>query len=60
MRHHDDLTKTYWFMLQALSELGLVIYTALDFGLGEDQERALSEDLETLLDTMASEGIVHT
>ena len=47
-------------MLQALSEIGLVIFTALDFGLGQDQERALSEDLETLLDLLASEGRTKT
>jgi len=40
---------------KALSGIGLVIFTALDFGLGEDQERALSIDLETLLDLLASE-----
>ena len=45
-----------FLMLQALSEIGLVIFTALDFGLGQDQERALSEDLEALLDLLASEG----
>ena len=44
-------------LLQALSGIGLVIFTALDFGLGEDQERALSMDLETLLDLLASEGM---
>lgn len=42
---------------QALSGIGLVIFTALDFGLGEDQERALSDDLEALLDLLASEGM---
>ena len=46
----------FLLMFQALSEIGLVIFTALDFGLGQDQERALSEDLETLLDLLASEG----
>eukprot|EP00093_Oithona_nana_P001430 01430.XXX_3188_210_1 [CDS] Oithona nana genome sequencing. len=45
---------------KALSEIGLVIFTALDFGLGQDQERALSEDLETLLDLLASEGRTKT
>ena len=44
--------------MQALSGIGLVIFTALDFGLGEDQERALSIDLETLLDLLASEGTI--
>ena len=32
-----------------------MIFTALDYGLGEDQERALSDDLESLLDLLASE-----
>jgi len=40
---------------KALSEIGLVIFTALDYGLGEDQERALSDNLETLLELLASE-----
>ena len=39
-----------------MSEIGLVIFTALDYGLGEDQERALSDDLEDLLELLASEG----
>jgi len=43
------------FFSKALSEIGLIIFTALDFGLGQDQERALSEDLETLLELLASE-----
>ena len=46
----------YCVSFQALSEIGLVIFTALDFGLGQDQERALSEDLENLLELLASEG----
>ena len=46
-----------FFILQALSEVGLVIFTALDYGLGEDQERALSDDLENLLELLASEGM---
>ena len=39
-----------------MSGIGLIIFTALDYGLGEDQERALSDDLECLLDLLASEG----
>ena len=58
---HDCIFEIMFFnLLQALSEIGLVIFTALDFGLGQDQERALSEDLETLLDLLASEGRTKT
>ena len=38
-----------------MSGIGLVIFTALDYGCGEDQERVLSTDLESLLDLLASE-----
>ncbi len=40
------------FIHQAVCELGLVLYAALDFGLGEQEERTLSEDIEALLDAM--------
>lgn len=33
-----------------------MIFTALDFGLGDDQERELSSDLEVVLEVLASEG----
>ena len=53
-----DHRNSFWGFayFQALSEIGLVIFTALDYGLGEDQERALSDNLETLLELLASEG----
>ena len=39
-----------------ISELGLVIYSALDFGLKENEERTLTPGLENLLDLMTSLG----
>ena len=42
--------------LQVISELGLVIYSALDFGLKENEERTLTPGLENLLDLMTSLG----
>jgi hypothetical protein len=39
---------------QVISELGLVIYSALDFGLKENEERTLTPGLENLLDLMTS------
>ena len=41
---------------QAIAELGVVIYSALDFGLREAEERQLTPGLETLLDLMTSLG----
>ena len=41
---------------QVISELGLVIYSALDFGLKENEERTLTPGLENLLDLMTSLG----
>ncbi len=37
-----------------MSELGLMLYASLDFGLGEHEERSLSEQLEALLETMVA------
>jgi hypothetical protein len=42
--------------LQAVEQIGLIIYAALDFGLREDEERQLSPQLEKLLDLMTSAG----
>ncbi|TRY61809.1 hypothetical protein TCAL_17229 [Tigriopus californicus] len=39
-----------------ITELGLVIYSALDFGLKENEERTLTPGLENLLDLMTSFG----
>ena len=38
--------------MQAIQALGLIIYHALDYGLGEHEERHLSRDLERLLEVM--------
>jgi len=35
-----------------VAELGLVIYGALDFGIGENEERTISEELSNLLEFM--------
>jgi spire-like protein len=39
-----------------VSYLGIVIFHALDFGLGEEEERHLSPDLERLIDMMTAAG----
>ena len=39
-----------------MAELGVVIFTALDFGLKEDEERQLSPALENVIDLMTSAG----
>ena len=41
---------------QTVAELGVVIFTALDFGLKEEEERQLSPALEHLIDRMTSIG----
>lgn len=38
--------------MQVVSSLGMVIYEALDFGLGEDEERELSEAINELISHM--------
>ena len=43
-------------LLQNLRDLGLVIYEALDYGIGEDEERQLSEYLENFMDYMTNGG----
>ena len=42
------------FSHQALSDLCLVVYTALDYGLKTDEERKLSPSLESLFEIMTS------
>ena len=39
---------------QMVAELGVVVYTALDFSLAEEESRALSSGLEHLIDMMTS------
>ena len=41
---------------QIIASLALVIYSALDFGLRENEERTLTPGLENLLDLMLSRG----
>ena len=42
--------------LQLVSELGVLLYRALDFSLGSDEERDLSPSLNHLIDLMTSAG----
>ena len=39
-----------------MAELGLVIFTALDYGLKDEEERQLSPALENVIDLMTSAG----
>ena len=41
-------------LAQMIAELGVVVYTALDFSLAEEESRSLSEGLEQLIDMMTS------
>jgi hypothetical protein len=43
-------------LLQIISNLGLVIFCALDYGFTDEEERNISTDLEALLDSMVSAG----
>ena len=45
-----------FFLFQAVAELGFIIYTSLDFGLNDGEERQLSPGIENLLDHMTSLG----
>ena len=40
-----------------MAELGVVIFTALDYGLKDEEERQLSPALENVIDLMTSAGI---
>ncbi|XP_023231954.1 protein spire homolog 2-like [Centruroides sculpturatus] len=40
--------------MQLVSSLGLAIFKALDYGLSENEERSLSNQLESLIDVMTS------
>ena len=46
-------------LAQAVAELGVVVYTALDFSLAEEESRALSSGLEHLIDMMTSADTEH-
>ena len=50
------MTDVIFVCFQAVAELAVVIYTALDFGLNDGEERNLSPGLENLLDLMTSIG----
>ena len=43
-------------IFQAISDLGFVIYSALDHGLGEHEERMLNKELTDILETMIEAG----
>ena len=43
-------------ILQTVAELGVVIFTALDYGLKDEEERQLSPALENVIDLMTSAG----
>ncbi len=40
------------FPCQVMESLGVAIYQLLDYGLSEDQERTLSQPLESLIEMM--------
>ena len=42
--------------MQTVAELGVVIFTALDYGLKDEEERQLSPALENVIDLMTSAG----
>ncbi len=53
------ITNLYFLSLlifQVITSLGLVIYSALDFGLKENEERRLTPGLENILELMTSLG----
>ena len=43
-------------IFQTVAELGVVIFTALDYGLKDEEERQLSPALENVIDLMTSAG----
>ena len=43
-------------LFQTVAELGVVIFTALDYGLKDEEERQLSPALENVIDLMTSAG----
>ena len=54
---HYSIFVYYYFLLQVVHELALVMYDALDTGLKEDEERTLSPGLENLLGHMIAAGM---
>ncbi|XP_065914448.1 protein spire homolog 1-like isoform X3 [Dysidea avara] len=45
----------YHSIKEAISALGMLVYDVLDYGLSEDEERALPQTLEHLIDLMTTE-----
>ena len=39
---------------EVVADVGMVIYAALDFGVAEDEQRVLSEELESIINLMVS------
>ena len=51
-----DLIRVVLLLFQTVAELGVVIFTALDYGLKDEEERQLSPALENVIDLMTSAG----
>ena len=51
-----DLIRVVLLLFQTIAELGVVIFTALDYGLKDEEERQLSPALENVIDLMTSAG----
>lgn len=51
-----SVSHEFIIFFQVITSLGLVIYSALDFGLKDSEERKLSPELENILDLMTSLG----
>ena len=49
---HYFLQSHFFTMFQAISELSMVVYAALDYGLDSDTERRLSDELIGLFELM--------
>jgi len=43
-------------LLQIISELAEIVYTALDYNLPEDEECQMSQELENLFNFMTADG----
>ena len=53
----SDFNRDFSFnFFQAISDLGLVVYGALDYGLEQHEQRALSGEMENMLELMSSAG----
>ena len=54
--HYWTKSTTDISSFQTVAELGVVIFTALDYGLKDEEERQLSPALENVIDLMTSAG----